>query len=138
MNTEKILLVGTGTMGEGIAQTFAQAGFSVRFVARRAEPLARALDQIRENVQQFIEFDLIQETVEQVMGRIEGVVTTDMVQAVEGCSYVVETIREVLEDKKALLGALQSALPDRRPSERLPTPLPPACTTSCWRSGPRS
>ena len=112
MNTEKILLVGTGTMGEGIAQTFAQAGFSVRFVARREEPLARALDQIRENVQQFIEFDLIQETVEQVMDRIEGVVTTDMVQAVEGCSYVVETIREVLEDKKALLGALQSANAD--------------------------
>ena len=94
MNTEKILIVGTGTMGEGIAQTFAQNGFSVRLVARREEPLTRALGQIRQNVKQFIEFDLIQETVDQVMGRIEGMVTTDMAQAVEGCSYVVETIRE--------------------------------------------
>ena len=34
-NAEKILIVGTGTMGEGIAQTFAQNGFDVRLVARR-------------------------------------------------------------------------------------------------------
>jgi 3-hydroxybutyryl-CoA dehydrogenase len=109
MNTEKILVLGSGAMGEGIAQTFAQYGFDVRLVARREEPLTRALEQIRQNVQQFIEFDLIQETVEEVVGRIEGLVTTDMVQAVEGCTYVVETVREVLEDKRALLAAVQAA-----------------------------
>jgi 3-hydroxybutyryl-CoA dehydrogenase len=108
-STEKILIVGTGTMGEGIAQTFAQNGFDVRLVARREEPLTRALGQLRQNVRQFIEFGLIEETVEQVMSRVEGVVTTDMTQAVEGCSYVVETIREILEDKKSLLAALQAA-----------------------------
>jgi 3-hydroxybutyryl-CoA dehydrogenase len=108
-STKKILIVGTGTMGEGIAQTFAQNGFDVRLVARREEPLTPALGQLRENVRQFIEFGLIHETVDQVMDRVEGLVTTDMVQAVEGCSYAVETIREVLEDKKALLGALQAA-----------------------------
>jgi 3-hydroxybutyryl-CoA dehydrogenase len=111
-NAQKILVVGTGTMGEGIAQTFAQNGFAVRLVARREEPLARALEQIPQNVRQFIEFGLIHETVEQVTGRIEGMVTTDMAEAVEGCTYVVETIREVLDDKKALLGAIQAADPD--------------------------
>jgi len=111
MNIEKILIVGSGTMGEGIAQTFAQAGFDVRLVARREEPLTRAMGQIRQNVQQFIEFDLIHETVEQVVDRIEAMVTTDMAKAVEGCTYVVETIQEVLEPKKELLGALQSANP---------------------------
>ncbi|HLA81600.1 MAG TPA: SDR family NAD(P)-dependent oxidoreductase, partial [Thermoleophilia bacterium] len=84
MNIEKILIVGSGTMGEGIAQTFAQAGFDVRLVARREEPLTRAMGQIRQNVQQFIEFDLIHETVEQVVDRIEAMVTTDMAKAVEG------------------------------------------------------
>ena len=112
MNAEKILIVGTGTMGEGIAQTFAQYGFDVRLVARREEPLTRALGQFRQNVQQFIEFDLIQETAEKVMGRIEGMVTTDMARAVEGCSYVVETIQELLEPKKELLSALQAANPE--------------------------
>jgi 3-hydroxybutyryl-CoA dehydrogenase len=111
-NAEKILIVGTGTMGEGIAQTFAQNGFEVRFVARREEPLARAMEQLRHNIRQFIEFDLIKETVDEVMARIEGVVTTDMAQAVEGCSYVVETIREIPDDKRALLSGIQAANPN--------------------------
>ncbi len=109
---EKILVVGTGTMGEGIAQTFAQNGMKVRLVARRDEPLERALGQLRQNIRQFIEFGLITETVEQVMGRIEGVVTTDMQQAVERCTYVVETIQELLEPKRELLAALQAAAPE--------------------------
>jgi 3-hydroxybutyryl-CoA dehydrogenase len=111
-NAEKILIVGTGTMGEGIAQTFAQNGFDVRLVARRDEPMARALGQLRQNIRQFIEFGLIDETVEQVMDRIEGVVTTDMAVAVEGCSYVIETIQERLEPKQELLAALQAANPE--------------------------
>ncbi|MCE5254834.1 MAG: NAD(P)-binding domain-containing protein [Actinomycetia bacterium] len=109
---EKILIVGTGTMGEGIAQTFAQNGFDVRFVARREEPLARAMEQIPQNVEQFIEFGLTEEGVDQVMARIEGMVTTDMAKAAEGCSYVVETIRENLEDKRALISAIQAVDPE--------------------------
>jgi 3-hydroxybutyryl-CoA dehydrogenase len=109
---EKILILGTGTMGEGIAQTFAQNGFNVRLVARREEPLARALGQLKQNVRLFIEFGLITETVEQVLARIEGVVTTDMAEAVEGCTYVVETVREVLDDKRSLLNAVQAANPE--------------------------
>jgi 3-hydroxybutyryl-CoA dehydrogenase len=109
---EKILVVGTGTMGEGIAQTFAQNGFDVRFVARRDEPLTRALGQIRQNVQQFIEFGLLTESVEHVTGRIEGMVTTDMAEAVEGCTYAIETVQEVLDQKKDLLARLQAANPE--------------------------
>jgi 3-hydroxybutyryl-CoA dehydrogenase len=111
-NAEKILVVGTGTMGEGIAQTFAQNGFQVRLVARREEPLTRAMGQIRQNVKQFIEFDLIHEPVETVVGRIEPMVTTDMAQAVEGVTYVVETIRENLDDKRALISAIQAVDPN--------------------------
>jgi 3-hydroxybutyryl-CoA dehydrogenase len=104
-----VLVLGSGTMGEGIAQTFAQHGFDVRLVDRIEEPLTRALGQLRQNLQQFVEFDLVRETVDQVMGRIEGVVTTDMVAATEGCSYAVETIPEMLDAKRDLLAALQSA-----------------------------
>jgi 3-hydroxyacyl-CoA dehydrogenase len=106
---EKILIVGTGTMGEGIAQTFAQNGFDVRLVARRDEPLARALGQIKQNVVQFVEFGLISEPADAVVARIEGMVTTDMAKAVEGCTYCVETIQELLDPKKELLAALQAA-----------------------------
>jgi 3-hydroxybutyryl-CoA dehydrogenase len=112
MNKEKILVVGTGTMGEGIAQTFAQNGFQVRLVARREEPLTRAMSQIRQNVRQFIEFDLIKEQAEKVVERIEPMVTTDMAVAVAGVDYIVETIRENLDDKRALIGAIQAVDPN--------------------------
>lgn len=112
LKKEKILVVGTGTMGEGIAQTFAQKGFQVRLVARREEPLTRALEQIPQNVKLFIEYGLVDESAEQVTARIEGMVTTDMAQAVEGCGYVVETIRENLDDKRALISAIQAVNPD--------------------------
>jgi 3-hydroxybutyryl-CoA dehydrogenase len=110
--SEKILVVGTGTMGEGIAQTFAQNGFLVRLVARREEPLTRAMSQIKQNVKQFIEFDLIKEPADVVVGRIEPMVTTDMAQACEGVSYIVETIRENLEDKRALISSVQAVNPN--------------------------
>ena len=111
-STGKIMVLGTGTMGEGIAQTFAQNGFGVRLVARREEPMTRALGQLRQNIQQFIDFGLIEETVDDVMGRVEAVVTTDMAEAVQGCSYAVETIQELLDPKKELLAALQAANPE--------------------------
>jgi 3-hydroxybutyryl-CoA dehydrogenase len=111
-NAEKILVVGTGTMGEGIAQTFAQHGFNVRLMARREEPLARAMSQLRQNIQQFVDYGLITEPAEQVMARIEGMVTTDMVQAVEGCTYCVETVQEKLDLKQPLLAAIQAANPE--------------------------
>jgi len=110
---EKVLVVGTGTMGEGIAQTFAQNGFEVRLVARREEPLTRAMGQIKQNVEQFIEHGLIKESADKVVGRIEPMVTTDMNVALEGgVDYVVETIREVLEDKRALIASIQAVDPD--------------------------
>jgi 3-hydroxybutyryl-CoA dehydrogenase len=112
MAKEKILIVGTGTMGEGIAQTFAQNGFDVCLVARRDEPMARALSQLKQNIEQFIDFGLITETVDQVMARIEGMVTTDMTKAVEGCTYCVETIQEKLDYKRELIAALQAADPE--------------------------
>ena len=111
-NKEKIAIIGTGTMGDGIAQAFAQNGFEVRLVARRQEPLVRSLGQVRQNVQQFIDYGLIDETADQVMARIEGMETTDMAKAVAGCAYVVETIQELLEPKKELLAALQAADPE--------------------------
>lgn len=111
-HTERILIIGTGTMGEGIAQSFAQSGSEVRLVARRDEPLTRALGQIRQNVDQFVEFGLLDEPAERVTGRVEGVVTTDMAEAVEGCTYAVETVQENLEQKRDILARLQAANAD--------------------------
>lgn len=110
--TDKILVVGAGTMGEGIAQSFAQHGFAVRLVDVRDELVTRALGQIRQNVRQFIEFGLIVETAGRVTDRVEGMVAGDMAEAVDGCSYAIEAIPELLDAKRDLLQRLQAADPD--------------------------
>ncbi len=49
MNAKKInnvVVVGAGTMGEGIAQNFAEAGLSVKLVARHQESLDSAIQVI--------------------------------------------------------------------------------------------
>jgi 3-hydroxybutyryl-CoA dehydrogenase len=111
-DVDKILIVGAGTMGEGIAQSFAQNGMGVRLVDLSDELVSRALGQLERNVRQFIESGLITESAAQVMGRVEGVATTDMAEAVEGCTYVIEAIPELLDAKKDLLGRLQAAGPE--------------------------
>jgi 3-hydroxybutyryl-CoA dehydrogenase len=110
-NSEKILIIGAGTMGEGIAQSFAQNGYGARVVDIKDEFVTRALGQVRQNVEQFVEFGLITESADQVMGRVEGLVTTDMAEAVDGCTYVIEAVPEVLELKRDLLARLQAADP---------------------------
>jgi 3-hydroxyacyl-CoA dehydrogenase len=79
--------------------------------SRRTEWLVR-LAQIDLIVRQFIEYGLITEPAEAVLARIEGVVTTDVEEAVEGCTYAVETIQELLEPKRELLAGMMAADPD--------------------------
>jgi len=111
-DTGTVLIVGAGTMGEGIAQTFAQHGSGVRLVDINDESVSRALGQIKRNVLQFADFGLIKEPVDQVMGRIEGMVTTDMARAADGCTYAVEAVQEILEQKLDLFARLQAAAPE--------------------------
>jgi 3-hydroxyacyl-CoA dehydrogenase len=111
-SSKKVLIVGAGTMGEGIAQSFAQSGHGVRLVDVRDEFVARAMGQIRQNVEQFVEFGLIAEAADQVVGRIEGVATTDMAAAVDGCTCVIEAVQEILEQKLDLFARLQAADPE--------------------------
>lgn len=110
--SERVLIVGAGTMGEGIAQTFAQHGFGVRLIDVHDEVVARALGQIRRNVLQFFQAGLVTEPVDTVMDRIEGVATSDMAQAAAGCTCVIEAVQEILEQKRDLFARLQAAAPD--------------------------
>ncbi len=111
-NTEKVLIVGAGTMGEGIAQTFAQHGYGVRLVDIHSESVARAMSQVGRNVEQFVESGLIAETADEVLGRVEGVVTGDMAEAVDGCTYVIEAVQEILQQKLDLFARLQAVAPE--------------------------
>lgn len=55
----KVAIIGNGLMGQGIAQVFARAGKEVCLIGRSTESLARATVVIGNNVQAFVERDLM-------------------------------------------------------------------------------
>jgi 3-hydroxybutyryl-CoA dehydrogenase len=88
----KIGVVGAGTMGNGIAQVFAQAGFDVRLVDASAPALERARATIEKSLARFVEKDkLAASERDAALSRLE---TTTNVEALADSDYVVEAIFE--------------------------------------------
>ena len=107
-----IAVIGAGNMGEGIVQNFAQAGKSVKVLARKRETLDKCLQQIDTNLKLFAEFRLLEEAPEVIKSRISYVPMAELSEAIKRCHFVVETIPEVLADKKELFGRLDGCDPD--------------------------
>lgn len=105
-NIKTVVVVGGGTMGQGIVQSFAQAGLSVRVVDLNREQLDRCLAQVDANLGLFQEFGLLGEEPSSIKSRIHPVLTKDLAKAVQDCDFVVETVPESLELKKQLFAQL--------------------------------
>jgi len=70
MKVSKVFVVGSGTMGNGIAQVCAQAGISVVICDLSQELIDKPLEKVRWSVSKFVEKGKISESVDAVMGRI--------------------------------------------------------------------
>ncbi|GAI03296.1 unnamed protein product, partial [marine sediment metagenome] len=105
-NIETVVMIGGGTMGQGIAQNFAQAGLSVRVVDVDTEILDRCLAQVDANLRLFQAFGLLEEAISSIELRIHPVLMKDLAKAVRDCDFVVEAIPENLELKKQLFAEL--------------------------------
>ena len=103
---KQVAVIGAGNMGEGIIQSFAQAGKNVRVLARTRETLERCGQQIDTNLKLFAEFQLLEESIEVVKARITYMPMAALMDAIKGCQFIVETIPEVLAEKKRLFGKL--------------------------------
>lgn len=111
MNAKKInnvVVVGAGTMGEGIAQNFAEAGLSVKLVARHQESLDSAVQVITANLKLFKEYKLLHEDEAKILSCITTIKAEFLDKAMKGCDYVVETIPEVMDTKKATLAQIEA------------------------------
>ncbi|MFQ3318550.1 MAG: enoyl-CoA hydratase/3-hydroxyacyl-CoA dehydrogenase [Natronomonas sp.] len=86
-SVDRVTVVGAGTMGHGIAQTFAQAGYSVVITDVDEEILSTALDNIEGSLRKLDETDP-----ETVLDRIET--TTDDETAFSDANLVVEAVPE--------------------------------------------
>lgn len=109
---KQIVVIGAGNMGEGIVQSFAQAGKNVKVLARRRETLDKCLHQIDANLRLFAEFQLLEEAPEVIKARITYIPMAELAEAITGCHFVVETIPEVLADKREVFRKLDDCDPD--------------------------
>lgn len=104
---KKVLVIGgTGTMGQGIAQNFAEAGIEVIVTGRSDETCERALGQIEANCVLMDEFGLLAEWPKTIADRVTAVATQDYASLADGCDFVVETVSENLELKKNIFKQL--------------------------------
>ena len=99
-------VIGAGTMGSGIAQVFAQAGFSVRLVDIAAPLLERARGTMAKSLGRFVEKKkLSPDDRDAVLGRLSFVTNLD---ALADADYVVEAILEDADAKRDLFARLDS------------------------------
>jgi len=106
MAIKTIGVIGAGTMGNGIAQVFAQAGFDVRLVDVAQPMLDRARAWIEKSLGKLVEKGkLTAADRDAAMGRLATFTTADRLSDVD---YVVEAIVENAEAKRALFTSLDA------------------------------
>ena len=107
MTIEKIAVIGAGTMGHGIAQVAAQAGYEVALVDVEAEFVRRGLTRVADNLKKGVERGKVtEEEMTAALSRIRT--TTDNRDAAADADLVIEAVLEKLDVKRALLAELDS------------------------------
>lgn len=104
--TEIIGVIGAGTMGNGIAQTAAGAGFAVVICDVNAEFVEKGLQNIGKSLDRFVKKETM--TVEEkavVLGRIN---TTTAFEDLKECTLIVEAATENFDIKRQIFEKLDS------------------------------
>ncbi len=112
MTTQRhtIGIVGTGTMGQGIAQSAAQAGYAVVFQNRRQESVDRGMKAISKSLERLVSKQkLTQVEMSDALERIRGVVP---LEELKGCDRVIECAPEDHDLKRDLLQKIDSIVGD--------------------------
>ena len=98
---KKIAVIGAGTMGAGIAQIAAEAGYQVNLRDIKDEFVERGIQTIGKFMGRKLEKGKItKEQHEEILNRING--STDLTAALEGAELVVEAVLEKMDLKKEI------------------------------------
>ncbi|NCC46907.1 MAG: 3-hydroxybutyryl-CoA dehydrogenase [Bacteroidia bacterium] len=102
----KICVIGTGTMGSGIAQAFAQAGISVTMVGISEEELESGIKKISQNLSKLVEKGKIADSeMDVVLSRIE---TSLNYIDCSDADLVIEAVLEQMSLKKEIFSQLDT------------------------------
>jgi 3-hydroxybutyryl-CoA dehydrogenase len=106
MEIRRVGVIGAGTMGNGIAQVFAQSGFEVRLVDAAAPALERARGTISKSLAKFVEKGKLSAVDrDAALGRLA---TSTTVDDVADADYIVEAIFEDAAAKRELFARLDT------------------------------
>jgi 3-hydroxybutyryl-CoA dehydrogenase len=104
MAIKTVGVIGAGTMGNGIAQVFAQSGFTVKLHDASEPAIDRALKTIEKSLARFVDKGkLTAEDRDAALGRLSAAPSMDTFADVD---YVVEAVVESLEVKRKIFGDL--------------------------------
>lgn len=107
MAEKKIGVIGAGTMGTGIAQVAATAGFEVMLNDVAEDLLQKSMKAVDKSLTKFKEKGKIEEDKEKIISRIK---TTNRLSDLKHADFVVEAVFEDFEVKKQVLTELDKLL----------------------------
>ena len=107
--TDHPAIVGAGTMGGGIAMSFAEFGFDVKITDATPEALERGMARIRSNYETSVKRgSLAQDEMDQRLARIHPVASID---DLADCDVVIEAVFEQISVKEDVWKKLDAVMP---------------------------
>lgn len=103
-------IIGAGTMGEGIAQAAAAAGWSTLLFDIHPHALANTMKRIEARLLRLTEKNRITE--EQSKLIYQKIIPTENIQDLRNCDFIIECVDEVLETKIQVLKEIATIAPD--------------------------
>ncbi|KON83042.1 3-hydroxybutyryl-CoA dehydrogenase [Rossellomorea marisflavi] len=110
MSIQKVMVIGAGQMGSGIAQVCAQAGYDVTLNDLKGEFVERGLSSIEKNLARAVEKGRMSaDEKDQATGRLSS--STDLHDA-KGVDLVIEAAVENMDIKKTIFAQLDEIAPE--------------------------
>jgi enoyl-CoA hydratase/3-hydroxyacyl-CoA dehydrogenase len=110
MSKGKLVVIGAGTMGAGIAQRASQSGFEVFMVDVKDEFIRKGFAGIEKTLKKGVVLGKVtEEQAKKIMENIQG--TTNLEEAVKDATLVIEAIFEDFKVKKELFSRLSGLCP---------------------------
>ena len=107
---KNVTVIGSGTMGNGIAHVFARSGIEVRLCEVEQRFLDRGLDTIRKNMaREVAKSKLTQPEMDAALARISGTLER---ASLTDCDFVVEAATERFKIKREIFSELDAILPE--------------------------
>ena len=110
MAIRRVCVIGSGTMGSGIAQVAAQAGYQTTMVDVKQEFLDRGMSMIKASLGKFVQKEKItQRAMDEALARLRT--STDVKNATKDADFVIEAVFERAEVKLPVFRELEESCP---------------------------